>query len=308
MSLQSKLEQFDKQSDKLADLTEKELIKTYSLALKDIRGYMAEVYEKYGTPDGLPYSEMQKYNRMKSLEEQIKKILFELTGKNAKTLEQTLKDIYELSYYSTGFALESESQVKLSYAMINEEVINQSVQNPISGLTLNDRLEKNRIELIYRVRQEITQGLILGESYQKIAKRLKDTFEGDVKKSIRVAQTEAHRIKNTARYESLQHAQAKGIELKKVWVSTLDKKTRDRHRSLDGQKVDVDQLFKSGGAEALYPGGFGVASQDVNCRCTFVSVLDGFEPTVRASRGEDGKTKVIPYTTYEDWHKARIKG
>jgi SPP1 gp7 family putative phage head morphogenesis protein len=308
MSLQSKLEQFDKQSDKLSDLTEKELIKAYSLSLKEIRGYMAEVYEKYGTPDGLPYSEMQRYNRMKSLEEQIKKILFELTGKNAKTLEQTLKDIYELSYYSTGFALESESQVKLSYAMINKEVVNQSVQNPISGLTLNDRLEKNRIELIYRVRQEITQGLILGESYQKIAKRLKDTFEGDVKKSIRVAQTEAHRIKNTARYESLQHAQAKGIELKKVWVSTLDKKTRDRHRSLDGQKVDVDQPFKSGGAEAMYPSGFGVASQDVNCRCTFISVLDGFEPTVRASRGEDGKTKVIPYTTYEDWHKARIKG
>lgn len=308
MSLQSKLEQFDKQADKLSDITEKELIKAYSLALKEIRGYMAEVYEKHGTPDGLPYSEMQKYNRMKSLEEQIKKVLFELTGKNAKTLEQTLKDIYELSYYSTGFALESESQVKLSYAMINEEVISQSVQNPISGLTLNDRLEKNRIELIYRVRQEITQGLILGESYQKMAKRLKDTFEGDAKKAVRVAQTESHRIKNSARYDSLQHAQAKGIELKKVWVSTLDSKTRDRHRSLDGQKVDVDQPFKSGGATAMYPGGFGIASQDVNCRCTFISVLDGFEPTVRAARGEDGKTKVIPWTTYEEWYENRIKG
>ncbi len=192
--------------------------------------------------------------------------------------------------------------------MINEEVVNQSVQNPISGLTLNDRLEKNRIELIYRVRQEITQGLILGESYQKIAKRLKDTFEGDVKKSIRVAQTEAHRIKSVARFESMQYAQAKGIELKKKWISTLDKKTRDRHQKLDGQTVDLDQPFKSGGAEAMHPGGFGKASEDINCRCTFISVLDGFEPTVRAERGEDGKTKVIPYTTYEDWHKTRIKG
>src|SRR5690606_23595185 len=131
---------------------------------------------------------------------------------------------------------------------------------------------------------------------------------GDAKKAVRVAQTESHRIKNAARHESMQHAQAKGIELKKVWVSTLDSKTRDRHRSLDGQKVDVDQPFKSGGATAMYPGGFGIASQDVNCRCTFISVLDGFEPTVRAARGEDGKTKVIPYTTYEDWYNARIKG
>lgn len=308
MSLQDNLNRFDKEADKLADLTEKELIKVYSLALKEIRSYMADVYAKYGTPDGLPYSEMQKYNRMKTFEEEIKGILYELTGKNAKTLEQTLKDIYELSYYSTGFALETESQVKLSYAMISEEMVVAAVQNPISGLTLNERLEKNRADLVYKVKQEITQGLILGESYQKIAKRLKDSFEGDVQKAIRVAQTESHRVKNEGRYNSMQQAQAKGIELKRVWVSTLDSKTRDRHRRLDGQTVDMDEPFTSRGVKAMYPGGFGVAAEDINCRCTFISEIDGIKPSVRASRGEDGKTKVIPYTTYQEWYEANIKG
>lgn len=307
MSLENDLKKFDKQADKLAELTEKELIKAYSLALKEIRAYMAEIYMKYGTEDGLWYTEMVKYNRLKTLEEELKQRLMELTGKNAKTLEQSLKDIYELSYYSTGYALENEVEIKIGYVPVSEDAVIASIQNPISGLTLNERLEKNRIELIYGVKQEITQALIMGESYHKLAKRLKDKFEGDAVKVLRVAQTESHRIKNASRYDSMQLAQAKGINLSKMWVSTLDKKTRDRHRALDGQKVPMDKPFKSGGAEALYPGSFGRASQDINCRCTYISVIDGYEPSVRAARGEDGKTKTIKYQTYEEWIKT-IKG
>lgn len=306
MSLESNLKQFDKLSDQLGDKAEKELIKSYSLALKEIRGYMAEIYTKYGTADGLWYPEMVKYNRLKTLEEELKQRLIELTGKNAKTLEQSLKEIYEISYYGTGYSLETEAQLNIGYLPVSEETIIQSIQNPISGLTLNERLEKNRMELIYGVKQEITQALILGESYQKVAKRLKEKFEGDAVKAMRVAQTESHRIKNAGRYDSMQLAQAKGINLSKMWVSTLDKKTRDRHRVMDGQKKPLNEPFTSRGAKGMYPGNFGKASEDINCRCTYISVIDGYEPSVRSARGEDGKTKVIKYATYEEWHNAKI--
>lgn len=313
MSLENDLKKFDNQADKLAELTEKELIKAYSLALKEIRGYMAEIYMKYGTEDGLWYTEMVKYNRLKTLEEELKNRLMVLTGKNAKTLEQSLKDIYELSYYSTGYALDTASYGDIGgigYMPVREEVVMASVQNPISGLTLSERLEKNRMNLIYSVKQELTQGLILGESYHKMAKRLKDTFEGDAAKAIRVVQTESHRVKNAGRYDSMQLAQAKGIQLKKKWVSTLDKKTRGNHQQLDGQTINLDEPFKNNGAEAMYPGSFvgrNSAGQNINCRCTYISVIEGYAPTVRASRGEDGKTKVIPYQNYQEW-KESLKG
>ncbi|CAM3730408.1 phage minor head protein [Mesobacillus zeae] len=314
MSLENNLKQFDAQAEKLAELTEKELIKSYSLALKEVRAYMAEVYYEYGTADGLSYVEMQKYNRMMTIEEEMKKRLMELTGKNAKTLEQGLKDIYELSYYSTGYALDTASYSEIGgigYMPVSNDTVIASVQNPISGLTLTERLEKNRVNLIYSVKQELTQGLILGESYQKMAKRLKETFEGDAAKAIRVAQTESHRVKNAGRYDSMKLAQAKGIRLKKKWVSTLDKKTRRNHQELDGKTVNIDEPFKNNGAEAMYPGSFvghNSAGQNIHCRCTYISVIDGYEPTVRASRGEDGKTKVIKYTTYEEWKKSNIEG
>ena len=54
----------------------------------------------------------------------------------------------------------------------------------------------------------------------------------------------------------------------KQWDATLDSKTRPEHQFLDGQLVDVDKPFKdSEGNEAMFPGGFGVASLDINCRC-----------------------------------------
>ena len=37
------------------------------------------------------------------------------------------------------------------------------------------------------------------------------------------------------------------------------------------QIVDIDKPFKNAdGDEALYPGGFGIASEDINCRCCVV--------------------------------------
>ncbi|MDF2790811.1 MAG: hypothetical protein K0S80_3912, partial [Neobacillus sp.] len=237
--------------------------------------------------------------------------LMELTGKNAKTLEQSLKDIYELSYYSTGFSIETEAQVNIGYMPVSQDIVVASIQNPISGLTLTERLEKNRVNLIYSIKQELTQGLILGESYQKMAKRLQTAFEGDAAKSIRVAQTESHRVKNMGRFDSMQVAQAKGINMKKKWVSTLDKKTRRTHQHLDGKEIGLEEKFKSSGSEALYPGSFiggKSAKENINCRCTYISVIAGYEPTVRAERGENGKTKVINYTTYDEWKKAKIEG
>lgn len=311
MSLEQNLNNFDSLSDDLTDAVERELIKSYSLALKEIRGYMAEIYAKYGTADVLTYTEMQKYNRMKTLEEELKKRLMALTGKNAKTLEQALINIYELAYYGTGFSLETEAILNIGYLPISQDAVISSIQNPIFGLTLNERLEKHRIDLIYSIKQELTQGLIMGESYQKMAKRLQELFEGDAAKAIRVARTESHRVKNMGRFDSMQLAQAKGINLKKKWVSTLDRKTRRQHQQLDGKTVGLEEPFKNNGASAMYPGSFtgrNSAGQNINCRCTYISVIEGYEPNVRAERGDDGKTRVTTYKTYEEWKEAKIEG
>jgi hypothetical protein len=305
MSLDSKFNQFDKDIEKMENGVEKELIKQYSIALKGIKAYFAELYSKHGE---LTYTEMQKYNRMKALEGQLKEQIRTLSGKNAKVLKTTLAEIFQHAFYTTAFTMESESQMLLAYSLLRPETIEAAVQNPVAGLTLNETLEKNRDALIIAVKAEITQGLIAGVSYKEMSKRLTNVFEGDVQKAVRVSQTESHRLHQVGRFKSLQHAQAKGIQLKKRWISTLDSKTRDRHRDLDGQIVDLDAPFKYRGVEGMYPGEMsGGGSQNINCRCSFRAVLDGDKPNVRNARGEDGKSRVIPYTNYREWEKERLK-
>lgn len=302
MSLTTKFNQADKALDRMTKGTEREIIKAYSASLKKVRVQLSEAYRLHGTGDGLTYGEMQKYNRLAGLEKSIQKELVILNGSNAKTLKQGLGSMFEESYYRVAFALETEVQAKLAYSKINPKVIQASIQNPISGLTLNQTLEKNRRNVIIGINQQITQGLIQGESYQKMTRRVKKHLESDVKKSIRVVQTEAHRVQQDGRMQSYEHAAEQGVIMKKVWTSTLDGDTRDAHQDLDGVEIDLDEDFVSETGSGPAPGQMGSAEDDINCRCSVRTVIKGYEPTQRRARGEG----VIPYTTYNEWKENRI--
>ena len=47
----------------------------------------------------------------------------------------------------------------------------------------------------------------------------------------------------------------------------MDGDTRPTHRRLDGQIRETNQPFEMDGKEAMYPGDFGLAEEDCNCRC-----------------------------------------
>jgi len=236
------------------------------------------------------------------MEIELQKTLKELYSTDSKILGQGLSQTYKSSYYRTAYAIEKEVQARLSYMPLDIARIKAAIQNPITGLTLNQILEKNRDAIISKINQEITRGLIKGQSYGKMANAIKETLGNDAKKSLLVAQTEAHRVHNQARLESVGHADDLGVEQVKVWVATLDSRTRDAHQSLDGVEVGVDDDFKSSaGGRGPAPGMMGTAADDCNCRCTMRIEIKGFKPEFRRVRGEG----VVPYQNYREWEKAK---
>jgi HK97 family phage portal protein len=65
-----------------------------------------------------------------------------------------------------------------------------------------------------------------------------------------------------------------GVVAQKVWLAALDDRTRDTHRDMHGQTVDVGDDFTSpDGARGPAPGQLGEAAEDINCRCTTIAVL-----------------------------------
>ena len=88
-----------------------------------------------------------------------------------------------------------------------------------------------------------------------------------------IARTEAIRSISQGRqaeWEQLLEAGFPPERLRRVWRATRDHRTRDTHRSLDGQERGLNEAFESPSrARLMYPGDPGApAAETINCRCT----------------------------------------
>lgn len=293
--------QIDQIAERMTDETQKEIIRNYRASLKAIKQQMADLYERYEKNGILTYAEMARYNRIDGMFKGINKELYTLTGTNMRQTKRLASDVFQESYYRTAFVFEEAMQANLSFSLIDPKVIQASVENPISGLTLNETLQKNRVNIIRDIKQTVTQGLIQGSSYKKMADRLTTTFEGDAVKANRVVRTEAHRNKEAGSLAAAKHAKDLGVEFEVIWIAILDDRTRDQHGAMDGQiatnKTDGTWEFVfPDGLKTPAPGMSGYAHQDINCRCSTAKYPFGFLPKARRVEGE-----IREYQTYDEW-------
>jgi hypothetical protein len=83
----------------------------------------------------------------------------------------------------------------------------------------------------------------------------------------RIADTEMHRIANTAALRTAKRAGATA----KTWATVLDDRVREYHQYLEGVTIPIDEDFYAwDGTHAPAPGMFGVPEQDINCRCELI--------------------------------------
>ncbi len=141
---------------------------------------------------------------------------------------------------------------------------------------------------------QLTQGILLGESIPKLAKRMQRVMGSNYAAAVRTARTATTGAENAGRVASYKRAQAMGIKLEQEWLATLDGRTRHTHRQLDGERREVGQAFSNG---CRYPGDPQARGSEIyNCRCTLAAAIDG----VDASDGERW-SKLPPGMTYEQW-------
>lgn len=92
------------------------------------------------------------------------------------------------------------------------------------------------------------------------------TEDSTVEEIIRIIDTEAHRDYNTGVYDAADSSGKQGV--RKKWFTMLDDRVRDSHQYLEGMEVGLhDAFYTDDGDSALYPGGFSLPENNVNCRC-----------------------------------------
>lgn len=279
---------------------EKEIRKLYKAMLKDLQTFISDTYVQYAEDDILTFAMLQKVGYDARFLEEVERRVNVATPKAAQALRDLVETTYAVAWNGMYEGVAKAATTSLAeefagYNAITPEQIKRAVENPVYGLTLKDTLEKNRKEIIYGIKQAVGIGLMNGDRYTTMARRIAEQVDGDYKKAIRIARTEAHRTREAGNADAAVEVDKElqgtktGLRMTKTWKTMKDERVRPQrrrkgkggwsttmgkgpnHMIMDGQTVLADEEFDlQDGHTAMSPGQSGVAGHDINCRC-FVS-------------------------------------
>lgn len=247
-------------SDQTAVL--KKLKKSYETAISEIEDKIRVLQSREQTQSVIYQKKYQQ-----ELLKQVKTVYGKMNFAWYTDTNQYLKDCYEDGFYQTMYSLHNEG-IPLIFPFNQEEAVHAAAQTG-DGIKLSRKLYGHVEDLVKTTRREITKGIAMNASFADIARAINKNGEATLNQAYRIARTESHRIHEEVKFKTINEATNKGADVVKQWDSTIDKRTRPSHAALDGQLREINQPFKSPktGNTAMYPGSFGIASEDINCRC-----------------------------------------
>ena len=298
-------------ADRELDSIERRMAEAYAQALREIQGRMDEFLKQFEREDDRYRKMVEKGSRTESqykrwrrdqvmdarrfrdLVGKLAQDLTDATGDAMETINASLPDIYSENFNWGTYEIEHGTTIETAFALYDRDTVSALMAEravyPEASLDESKDIRWNR----QHINSAIAQGLLSGDPMDRIADRLRKVADMSASTAARAARTCVTAAENSGRIDSYRRAKRLGIEMKKQWLATLDRRTRDSHRMLDGESVGIDEKFSNG---LMYPGDpDGAGSEVYNCRCTLVADLKDFpaEQVNRASKLAD--------MSYEKW-------
>ncbi len=205
-----------------------------------------------------------------ALKKQLDSILDALQNEEFENIAEYLTGCYEDGFIGTLYDIHGQG-IPLIFPIDQTQVVKAVQVDSKISTNLYTRLGEDVDHLKKSIRAELSRGISNGSMWAEIASHIahgmNSPFRKAMNNAMRIARTEGHRIQNQAQMDTITRAKEKGADVVKQWNSTLDSRTRPTHMILDGQIREIDDYFEVNGHRAQYPGGFGVASEDIHCRC-----------------------------------------
>lgn len=155
-----------------------------------------------------------------------------------------------------------------------------------------------------RLRATLSAGVDAGETSDQLSSRILSEIDGATASRARtIGRTEIVRASNFATQEGHRQAgitQRQWLSVQGVGVGFERDEVRPSHDALDGMTAAIDAPFvipagfSNAGARAMYPGDFGIADEDINCRCTIAPVLN-LAPEQRLALWKEQEVRRGPY-------------
>lgn len=241
----------------------------------------------------------------------ITKVYVDADEKAREILGGTEKNVFAEAANYTAYEIDLNAKAGVAFNLYDKNTVENLLKNNPQMLPkYKTKEDKDYTWNAMRVRNEVAQGIIQGESVSEIGERLTTQLAAsNAKKMEMFARTAITGAQNAGRMERMHEAQDMGISVKKKWLATLDSRTRDAHAELDGQEQDVDDPFVlQDGRKIDYPGDPTAPPELVyNCRCTLVYVYPKYGSKGLRMDQESGET-IAEGISYQEWKLTKDAG
>lgn len=279
-------------TDEKLEEMEKRLSAIYSRAEKEIQKTADEYFSKFAKQDEakrklldqgkITEEEYTKWRKGKvmygkrftEMKEQCAKQLLNVNQTALAYVNGELPEVYAINYNALESAVDGVGGY--SFTLVDADTVRNLAVTDTSLLPYKEIDQAKDIPWnMKKINAETLQGILQGESMDKIAKRIMNVQEMNKTQAIRSARTIVTGAENKGRQDSYARAEADGIILQKEWIATNDSRTRHSHAALDGATVDQDKKFDNG---LMFPGDPTGRPEEVwNCRCSVAAVVKGFK-------------------------------
>lgn len=323
------------ETESLLKRIELDVVDFYSVAKKDIKHKFEEFNRKFILKDEVKrkqlkageitqeeYNEWRKGQLMagKRWQEQLDIFSDDLT--NAQQIAKSMVNGYMPEMYAIGhnygtYQVEKYGQINTSYTLYDRQTVERLIKdNPDILPALKPKskvaqqIAEGRIKKWEQrqIQSTCLQGILQGESVVDIAERISSITKQDAKATIRYARTMTTGAENAGRTDSYKRAESMGIEIEQQWLATLDNRTREEHREMDGERVKIGEKFSNG---CEYPGDPNGDPETIwNCRCSLIPMLTGIpelESDNDLSNTELRYDDDLGEETYAEWKAGHMK-
>lgn len=275
---------------KKADNLDNRLKKEYAKAFKELEKELYTFWGKYSVDDKLTYSQ----KRIIQLMKEIKPHIDNLYDNQQTSVTDLLIDSFEDNYLKEAYTISIGTNIGVSFVKLNKQAIKTAISFPWSGENFSDRIYSNKNKLMAMLKQELTQAIIRGNSVQDtsriVAKRLNISYSN----AKTLVQTEMGAVLSES-----DKASYKEFNLDKYeYLSTLDNRTSETCKELDGKIFDVKDYTIGVNAPPMHP----------HCRSTTIPYFDDEEGQRIAKNLDSGKYEYVPSNmTYKEWERKFVK-
>lgn len=282
-------------TDEKLEEMEKRLSAIYSRAEKEIQRTADEYFSKFYKQDEskrklleqgkIKEEEYTKWRKGKvmygkrfaEMKEQCAKQLLNVNQIAIAYVNGELPEVYALNYNALAGSVDGVGGY--SFTLVDADTVRNLSVTDTSLLPYKEIDPAKDIPWnMKKINAETLQGILQGESMDKIAKRLRNVQEMNKTQAIRSARTIVTGAENKGRQDSYKRAEEDGIVMKREWIATNDSRTRHWHAELDGVETDIGEPWVNDFGEIMFPGDPSAdPANTYNCRCSMAAKVIGFK-------------------------------